>query len=70
LLGADHPDMAMTLNNLAILCKSQKRFNEAGALFQRAMAIYERALGPYHPNVVACRENYANLLRAQKSLLQ
>jgi Tetratricopeptide repeat len=35
----------------------------AEPLYQRALAIREKALGPEHPNVATCLENYASLLR-------
>ncbi len=36
---------------------------EAGPLYQRSLAIRERALGPEHPDVATSLENYATLLR-------
>ena len=63
LLGADHPDVAMTLNNLAVLLKKREKYEEAAALYGRALAIFEAALGPDHPKVVTCRKNHAGLAR-------
>ena len=65
LLGPDHPEVATTLNNLALLRKSQDRPAEAEALYRRALSIFERALDPSHPSVVACRENLARLLKGR-----
>jgi tetratricopeptide (TPR) repeat protein len=62
-LGPDHPDVAMTLNNLAVLYKFAGKYAEAEPLYQRALAIFEAALGPTHPKVRTCRKNYAQLLR-------
>jgi hypothetical protein len=53
----------MTLNNLAVLYKSQRRLAEAKPLYMRALTIFEQALGETHPKVITCRENYARLLR-------
>ena len=53
----------MTLNNLAVLYKSAGKYAEAEPLYQRALAIFEAALGPTHPKVITCRQNYAQLLR-------
>ena len=39
------------------------RIAEAEPLYKRALAIWEKALGPEHPNVVNGLENYAALLR-------
>jgi hypothetical protein len=52
----------MTANNLAVRYKSEGRYDEAGPLFRRALAILEAALEPEHPHVVTCRENYEELL--------
>jgi hypothetical protein len=64
LLGPDHPDVAMTLNNLAVLLHEQGRSQEADAPSQKALAIFEKALGPSHPKVVLALSNRALLLRS------
>ncbi len=51
------------LNDLALLYNSQGRYGEAEPLYQRSLAIDEKALGPEHPNVATALENYAALLR-------
>jgi Tetratricopeptide repeat len=38
------------------------RYTEAGALYRRALAIFEKSLGTTHPKVIACRNNFANLM--------
>jgi tetratricopeptide (TPR) repeat protein len=53
----------MTLSNLAVLYKSLSRYAEAEALYQRALPLFEQALGPSHPHVETCLRNYARLLR-------
>ena len=65
MLGPNHPDVAMTLNNLAVLFKEQGKFNQAEPLFRRALAIFESCLDPDHPKVVTCRENFADMVREQ-----
>ena len=60
---ADHPDVAMTLNNLASLCRAQDPPVEADALYRRALSIFEPALPAEHPNLATCRENHAALVR-------
>ena len=59
----DRSGEAVTLNNLAVLYKSEGEYAQAAPLYRQALAIFEAALGPAHPNVVACRENYAQLVR-------
>ncbi len=46
-----------------MLTGAQGRYAEAEPLFQRALAIDEKALGPEHPDVAQSLENYAALLR-------
>ncbi len=55
--------MAASLNNLALLHKVQGNYAEAEPLYKRALAIWEKALGPEHPDVATSLENYAALLR-------
>ncbi len=64
-LGPDHPSVATSLNNPALLYKSQGRYAEAEPLSQRAMAIDEKALGPEHPDFATDLNNLAALYRAQ-----
>ena len=42
---------------------AQGRHPEAEPLYQRSLAILEKALGPEHPDVATSLENYAALLR-------
>ena len=53
----------MTLSNLAVLYKSLGKYAEAEGLYQRALPLFEQALGPTHPHVETCLRNYARLLR-------
>jgi Flp pilus assembly protein TadD len=56
-LGAQHLEVAVTLNNLAALFATRGRFAEALPLFDRALADLRRRLSPRHPSVVACGRN-------------
>jgi hypothetical protein len=49
-LGADHPQVATDLNNLAYLYKSQGRYSEAEPLFLRSLSIRESQLRADHPS--------------------
>lgn len=64
-LGPDHPDIAWSLNNLALLYKSLGRYTDAEPLYKRASVIYENALGPVHPYVAAALNNLASLYDVQ-----
>ena len=65
LLGAGHPEVARVLNNLAMLYESSGRLEDARLSLARALPIFERTLGPTHPNTKACRKNYARLELAE-----
>ncbi len=62
-LGEEHPRAATSLNNLASLYRVQGRYAEAEPLYQRSLAIREKALAAEHPHVADSLENYAALLR-------
>ena len=62
MLGADHPNTAESLNNLAVLYRVQERHTEAAPLLKKAVEIMERVLGAEHPNTKIMRENYEGLL--------
>jgi CHAT domain-containing protein/tetratricopeptide (TPR) repeat protein len=53
ILGADHPDFATSLKDLAILYYNKDEYAKADALLQRSLAIMERALGPEHPRTAS-----------------
>ena len=57
--------MATSLNNLALLFQAQGRYETAVPLFKRALAIYEKALGPDNPSVATGLNNLAGLFQAQ-----
>ncbi|KAG1659551.1 hypothetical protein FOA52_015355 [Chlamydomonas sp. UWO 241] len=49
--GKDHPRVAETCSNLAILYNQRGEAAQALPLYQRSLAIYEKAYGPEHPDV-------------------
>ena len=67
-LGPNHPDVAMSLNNLAVLYGDQGRYADAEPLYKRSLAIKEKALGPDHPDVAESLNNLAELLSIPRSL--
>ncbi len=62
-LGPEHPAVATSLNNLALLYGNQGKYAQAESLYRRALFVFTKALGPDHPNVAASLGNYAVLLR-------
>ncbi len=66
--GADHPDVAIHLNNLAELLRVTNRLAEAEPLYRRTLSISETALGSDHPDVAIRLNNLALLLKATNRL--
>ena len=60
-LGAEHPDVATSLNNLALLYKSQGRYTEAEPLYIQALDMIKKLLGAEHPDVATSLNNLASL---------
>ena len=60
-LGPGHPDVATSLNNLAVLYDAQGAYERALPLYERALAILEKALGPGHPSTKRVSANLAAL---------
>ena len=56
--------------NLAELLHATNRLAEAESLFGRALAIYEKSLGPDHPNVATTLNSLALLLSATNRLAE
>jgi tetratricopeptide (TPR) repeat protein len=63
--GAEHPYTASSLNNLALLLKSQGDYEGARPLYERALAIREKVLGTEHPDTAISLNNLAVLLGSQ-----
>ena len=49
--------MAKQLNNLALLCQNQGKYEEVEYYYQRALEIYQTKLGPDDPNVAKTKNN-------------
>jgi tetratricopeptide (TPR) repeat protein len=68
--GPDHPNVAIRLNNLALLLKDTNRLAEAEPLMRRALEIAEQSFGPDHPNVAAALNNLAQMLQDTNRLIE
>ncbi|MEH1809595.1 tetratricopeptide repeat protein [Nostoc sp.] len=64
-LGEEHPSVASSLNNLALLYDSQGRYSEAEPLYIQALALCRKLLGEEHPDVATSLNNLAELYRSQ-----
>jgi tetratricopeptide (TPR) repeat protein len=63
--GSEHPDVALSFNNLAALYDSQGRYEAAEPLYQQALEISRKLLGTEHPEVALSLNNLAELYRNQ-----
>ncbi len=66
MLGEEHPDTALSLNNLAMLYQDQGKYEQAEPLLQQALAMRQRVLGEEHPQSLTLAENYSYLLEEMK----
>lgn len=57
--------MAKQLNNLALLCQNQGKYEEVEYYYCRALEIYESRLGPDDPNVAKTKNNLVSRLKIQ-----
>ena len=62
-LGAEHPDVALFLNNLAFLAEKQGQYQHALEIYQRALSIYKHVLGVDHPTTIRALNNLERLYR-------
>jgi CHAT domain-containing protein len=62
-LGQEHPDVALSLNNLANLYQNMGNYQKAEPLYQRSLAIWEKVLGQEHPDVALSLNNLALLYK-------
>jgi tetratricopeptide (TPR) repeat protein len=60
---SNHNDVALSLDNLARLYRTQGKYAQAEPLYKRSLAISEKALGPNHPDVAASLNNLAEPIR-------
>jgi predicted Ser/Thr protein kinase len=62
---AAKPELAETLNDLAVIRTKQRRYPEAHALYQRARELLESTFGPHHPNLGVIANNDARVFDKQ-----
>ncbi|MEJ1930063.1 tetratricopeptide repeat protein [Nostoc sp. NIES-2111] len=64
-LGEEHPDVATSYNNLAVLYSNQGRYSEAEPLYKKALKLRQRVLGEEHPYIASSYNNLAGLYESQ-----
>ena len=65
MLGPSHPDVAASLNNLAVVYHKQGRYADAEPLYKRSLTIREETLGSDHPEIAKSLNNLAALHYSQ-----
>ncbi|CAN0327025.1 unnamed protein product, partial [Ectocarpus sp. 8 AP-2014] len=65
-LGAGHPEIAVWMNDKAIVLQNQGKYEEAERLFKRAKDINEKLFGEEHPEVATILDNWASFLAESK----
>jgi tetratricopeptide (TPR) repeat protein/transcriptional regulator with XRE-family HTH domain len=60
-LGSEHPDVATTLNDLAVLYRHQGKYEQVEPLYLRALSIREQQLGLHHLETARSLNNLAIL---------
>jgi len=65
-LGSVHPDLATTLNNLALVCERTNNIAEAERGYRRAHKIAVASLGPRHPFVATSVKNLVDFCAAHE----
>ena len=65
-LGPRHPDLATTLNNLALVCERTNKLDEAERGYRRAHAIAIASLSPGHPLVSTSLKNLVDFCAAHE----
>ena len=64
-LGPRHPDVASTMNSLAVLRQETGRYEAADSLYRQALALQQFRLGSQDTIVAATLHNWGTLLHAQ-----
>jgi len=59
-LGIDHPDVGKQLNNLALLCLNQGKYDKVEEYYKRAIKIYTKSYGKNDLNVLKTKNNLAS----------
>ena len=64
--GPGDPRLAATLNTLAVLYHSQRKYVQAESLYQHVVQLLEQTIGPDHPTLATTLNNLAVVYEAQE----
>ena len=70
MLGEDHPDTLITMNNLAFLYMKQGRYAQAEPLYIKALEVQRRVLGENNPRRLASMNDFAFLSLKRRRFAQ
>ena len=62
MLGPEHPNTLISMNNLGLVLERQGKYEEAESLNLRALEEREKILGPEHPDTLTSVSNLGRLL--------
>lgn len=68
LLGREHPDVGISLYNLAALYDNQFQFAQAEALFKEALDVFEKTLGHQNPHTQQVRAKVSLICRLNQAI--
>ncbi len=60
-LGAEHPDVSLCINNLALVVQARGNYTQAELLFRQASGILRTAFGEDHPSLATSLDNLAGV---------
>ena len=63
--GPEDPRLTATLNTLAVLYHTQKKYAQAASLYQRVLKLLEQTVGPEHSTLATTLNNLAVVYEAQ-----
>ena len=69
-LGPSHPDLASTLNNLAVVCESTGKLDDAEAFYRQAHAVAAASRPPDDPLVITSRDNLRDFCAARSRAVE
>jgi tetratricopeptide (TPR) repeat protein len=69
ILSPDHPDLAFSVNDLALLLQAQGKLPEAEALLREALEITRKSLPKDDPQLAASLLNLGHILQLQQKLV-
>jgi tetratricopeptide (TPR) repeat protein len=69
-LGAEHTDVANSLNGLAAIYYAQNEYDKADALYSRSLSIKEKALPEETAELASSMNNLATVYQAQEKFYE